>query len=333
MGKLLTGRSLKERLILKRQNVRRKLYQLKHGEMLQEALYNPITKHLRSIESKLQNNTNTVPGTSPPPPPPTSPRSYTVAEADIRPETKLFASNEGGQHGKLLKLCLKHEDNDSTGSGNDNVANRNRFDDIAEKSFTEYLEQYEDPLPRKYISEMYADKNNREFDHKYGVRLDDTIEQFMIGDSKLDFNGADIYVKGKRYKGSQGLYELLFRKYPNMNFCSSDDVNTYRQIVYKTNAHRKYYRSNTQLDGSKLQKYKKIIAPPLKMGQGLMNNKNITTTMEYSSNDKDYIYWDDPNELVSRLRLLIASQAAGHSGHGNEINSLVEELRESKYIE
>ncbi|CAH1976626.1 unnamed protein product [Acanthoscelides obtectus] len=67
MGKLLTGSSLKERLILKRQNVRRKLYQLKHGEMLQEALYNPITKHLRSIESKLQNNTNTVPGSSPPP--------------------------------------------------------------------------------------------------------------------------------------------------------------------------------------------------------------------------------------------------------------------------
>lgn len=45
-----------------------------------------------------------------------------------------------------------------------------------------------------------------------------------------------------------------------------------------------------------------------------------------------YEYWDDPNELVDRLRLLVSSKAAGHSGHNKEIMSIVEELRESNII-
>lgn len=46
----------------------------------------------------------------------------------------------------------------------------------------------------------------------------------------------------------------------------------------------------------------------------------------------DYIYWDDPNELVDRLRLLIASQAAGNTSHTNEIFSIIEELREGEIV-
>lgn len=41
-----------------------------------------------------------------------------------------------------------------------------------------------------------------------------------------------------------------------------------------------------------------------------------------------YEFYDDPNELCDRLRLLIASRAAGNSNHGQEINSIVSELRE-----
>lgn len=47
-----------------------------------------------------------------------------------------------------------------------------------------------------------------------------------------------------------------------------------------------------------------------------------------ATNSKSYIYWNNPNELCDRLRLLIASQQAGHTGHQNEIISIVEELRE-----
>ncbi len=46
----------------------------------------------------------------------------------------------------------------------------------------------------------------------------------------------------------------------------------------------------------------------------------------------NYVYWDDPNELVDRLRLLISERSAGNYNHENEIHSLIEELREGNYI-
>lgn len=39
-------------------------------------------------------------------------------------------------------------------------------------------------------------------------------------------------------------------------------------------------------------------------------------------------FYDDPNELCDRLRLLIASRTAGNSNHSQEINSIISELRE-----
>ena len=46
----------------------------------------------------------------------------------------------------------------------------------------------------------------------------------------------------------------------------------------------------------------------------------------------EYTYWDDPNELVDRLRLLIAERRAGNNNHDNEIQSILEELREAEII-
>lgn len=45
-----------------------------------------------------------------------------------------------------------------------------------------------------------------------------------------------------------------------------------------------------------------------------------------------YEYWDDPNELCKRLRLLISSQNAGNTNHTQEINSIIEELSERGII-
>jgi len=44
------------------------------------------------------------------------------------------------------------------------------------------------------------------------------------------------------------------------------------------------------------------------------------------------VYWDNPNELVDRLRLLLASKAAGNTGVFNEIISIFEELLEAGLI-
>ena len=47
---------------------------------------------------------------------------------------------------------------------------------------------------------------------------------------------------------------------------------------------------------------------------------------------KEYIYWDNVNELVDRLRLLVASTSAGNNNHNNEIISIIEELHEAQII-
>ena len=47
----------------------------------------------------------------------------------------------------------------------------------------------------------------------------------------------------------------------------------------------------------------------------------------------EYIYWDDPNELVERLRLITAAYQAGNAAHSNEIMAILEELREANLIQ
>lgn len=54
--------------------------------------------------------------------------------------------------------------------------------------------------------------------------------------------------------------------------------------------------------------------------------------LNMKDNQNMYTYWNDPNELVQRLRLLISSTSAGHTGHQNEISSIIEELREADII-
>lgn len=54
--------------------------------------------------------------------------------------------------------------------------------------------------------------------------------------------------------------------------------------------------------------------------------------MIVNDNAIDYVHWNDPNELVDRLRLLEASHRAGNNAHNNEILSIIEELREAGLI-
>ncbi|XP_071053585.1 uncharacterized protein [Onthophagus taurus] len=66
--------------------------------------------------------------------------------------------------------------------------------------------------------------------------------------------------------------------------------------------------------------------PKPKTGSGHLNKLLVPAAI------KEYEYWDDVNELVDRLRLLLASETTGHTAHHNEIISLIEELREAQVI-
>ena len=46
----------------------------------------------------------------------------------------------------------------------------------------------------------------------------------------------------------------------------------------------------------------------------------------------EYVYHDDLNEQVHRLKILVEEQNSGHTGHNNEIQSIPEELVEMGVI-
>ena len=64
-------------------------------------------------------------------------------------------------------------------------------------------------------------------------------------------------------------------------------------------------------------------SPEPKSGSGLYKDVLPQTQL---------VYYDDPNELVTRLNLLTSSQSVGNTGVNNEIISILEELRERNII-
>lgn len=169
----------------------------------------------------------------------------------------------------------------------------------------------------------------QQHDSKYGVRYSTRDDSYTIGRTPVSFNSKNKIVIGKqRFTLSTGLLNLLFKSKPNEY--SNDDLMNYKQIIELTQVHKRFYDTNATLKNDNSYKFKTIIKPLFnKQGKSLQTNFMRLN----KSAHVDYKYWDDPNEMVDRLRLLIASQSAGHTGHGNEIIAIIEELREANIIE
>lgn len=181
------------------------------------------------------------------------------------------------------------------------------------------------PLASSYLANYLTSGNIT--DTTYGLNVDSDNSndwKFKIGSENVKIQNDDVVVGDERYKGTAGLWELITLKEPKKY--DSDDLENYKTILTHTNAHRKNYNPEEQLKGSKSVKYKTIIAPLfMKTGSGL-------DVKEVSSNKIDYIRWNDPNELVNKLRILWLSKEAGNTGVHNEIHSIIEELFEEKII-
>lgn len=154
-------------------------------------------------------------------------------------------------------------------------------------------------------------------------------------------NGIVYSVRKKDFAVTSGLTDLLLSNNPKKY--TKDDLVTYKDMLTYTSAHKTNSNARSEiLRNESHPKYRSIISKLFpdrtkalrssgKKGGSLIK-KPQTKFKLVTENASDYIYWDDPNELVDRLRLLMASQAAGHTGHDNEIISIIEELREAKII-
>lgn len=198
------------------------------------------------------------------------------------------------------------------------------------------LSEHFGPLGQKYIGDFFSGGGKEKIiDTVYGVRLDK--DGMMLGNKKFDMDINDnIIIDGVRYAGTPGLYELIFKRLPDDFLYKEDDLQKYKSILLTTNVHRKNYTAESRLRGNKGYKYKYVIAPLMSIEstpkRKNKSGKGLPRAMILNDNKIDYVHWDDPNELVDRLRLLDASHRAGNDAHGNEMLSIVEELREAGII-
>ena len=158
-------------------------------------------------------------------------------------------------------------------------------------------------------------------DVTFGVRK--LAKGYKFGDSSFSHSGTFFKIKGEQHKVTPGLTELLFKKNPQREKITSDDIDTCRNLVVKTNAHKKNYKAHKSPRIDRSDKYKTYLADLVTGGGFKIAKKNNYT---------EYVYWDNPNELVERLKLLDAEKAAGNNNHDNEIQNILEELKEYGYI-
>ena len=154
-------------------------------------------------------------------------------------------------------------------------------------------------------------------DTTFGVRKEG--KHHYIGNKHVIITeDDDIVIKesGDRFVGTKGLWELITSRTPKEDSYDEEDYRNYERLMVKTNAlHRDYNPNNPLPRGSKSDKWKNILAP-------------IWHTREkYYEGEGVVIMSSDPNALLERLDLLIASQKAGHTGVVNELVSICDELK------
>lgn len=155
-----------------------------------------------------------------------------------------------------------------------------------------------------------------DIDKTYGPKIQ-TNGSVHLGKKEIKLVDNTLTIEDTSYPLTQGLGNLIFSKNPKLY--TKNDLKTYKSILTQTSAH-------LTADGTKIKrggnKYSDLIQNLFPSGAGL----------SVKLQKHNLVYWNDPNELVERLRLLLASQAAGNTGLSNEILSIYEELYEAGLI-
>ena len=159
----------------------------------------------------------------------------------------------------------------------------------------------------------YLKKINR--DDTFGIRYEKG--HHYIGDKHVIVYDNDIIIKDsdKKLDGTDGLWELIMSKNPK-NFTDMDYDN-YKYLITTSNVlHRNNNPTSPYPRSSKSDKWTYLLSP-------IWNE--ITTGK--ASGKGVVVIPSDPNALLERLDLLLASQKAGHTGVRNELVSICDELK------
>lgn len=350
-------KSLKKQIIASADAVKRKVKMLQdiktNNEMVLESVLKPITEPLKQIANKKEMANENF----------STPISVSRTKKRIVDKGDNFSSIKRKRLSmNTLKGQSFFDTSDDLYSADDESPNMNRImtnvreenlnDTILNSTVDENyensnMEQQQSKLDETADSSTSIKSRPRDWwslteevpeNIPFGVRRE--RGKLMIGSTRMAIDDQEIIVGNNKYENTPGLRELLLKKTPELDLITEEDKKNYKSILLATNAHRRDYDATKPIKANKGLKYTQIIKPlfiklsrnvatsesdPEKEGYGLPITKKLNKNV-------DYIYWDDPNELVDRLKLLIASRDAGNTGLDNEIISIIEELKESGII-
>ena len=178
----------------------------------------------------------------------------------------------------------------------------------------------EAPEKEELVGELAATALNRpNRDTNFGIRKEGM--HHYIGNKHAIIANNDIILDGETIMGTPGLWELLTSKNPQ-NYDKAEDYASYRYLMLKTNAiHKNNDPKTLQPKGNhKGEKWENIIGP-------IWHKEIKPKKKEGYEGEGVVVIPSDHNALLERLDLLLASQEAGHTGVGNELVSICDELK------
>ena len=215
-----------------------------------------------------------------------------------------------------------------------NDTNNNLSENIEKASF-DALPDDNKVNPQRYMDDV----DNRGFNvDSNGFDVRKAYGDYMIGNQKIEFKGGKVIVGEEKYPATEGLLELLFKKNVNDKLVTANDAQYYQKIALDSNLVRKNFKPNNSFKKPsyhpKFDTYLRQLNPSNNLENMNKSGKGLPKFMIAKRRERslDYMYWDDPNELVDRLRVLVAERSAGNNNHNNEIIAIIEELREAKII-
>ena len=185
-------------------------------------------------------------------------------------------------------------------------------------------EEEEEEEDEELLGEIAYEFLNKPYrDTTFGIRKEKG--HHYIGNKHVIVDDNDIIIRenGERFEGTLGLWELITSKTPK-NY-TEKDYDNYEDLMIMTNAlHRNNDEDNPHPKGSGSNKWKKLLSPIWfrKKSRIIFHKKK-----EGYEGEGAVVIPSDPNALLERLDLLLASQEAGHTGVGNELVSICDELK------
>ena len=184
---------------------------------------------------------------------------------------------------------------------------------------------------------------NKDSDEVYGIRKEGT--KLIMGEKEVKLNDKrDIIIDDVTYEGTPGLWDLIMEKnrgkiarnYEEGKYTNNDLLN-YKKILQHS---RSIYRKDGRLKEGKSPKYsfiKEVLS--IEEGEGISARSaaDLRSDSTFGSCSEGVVKTVtipcDPNDLLKRMDLLIASKKAGNTGVDQELKAVLKSLFKKKVID